>query len=70
MNIDNGTGHGEVENWAPGAKNRDDVLCDNSGHGSRSIGGARCFGSFGSLWGKAVAIGWQVQHKGKDVATN
>ena len=65
LNIDNGTAHGEVENWSLGAKGRDDQLCDSGG--GHSTPGAECVARLGPLWGKQVAISWSVQHRGRDV---
>jgi hypothetical protein len=53
----------EIENWSPGAKGRDDVLC--SGDRCRQFGwdGVK----LGPLWNSRLNLIWKVSHQGEQV---
>lgn len=62
LNLEDGLPHIETENWSPGAKGRNDKICD----GDDGWDGVK----LGSLYKLRVNIAWKVSHPGGQVRYN
>jgi hypothetical protein len=60
LNLEDGSPHIEIENWSPGAKNRDDPICD--GESCRQYGwdGVRLGNLYGKPGGQPTRVSFQA----------